>query len=135
MKESIKLIRITLIILLTALYSNSIPLNGTYTIGSGSTGKGFYPEASDKLDLSQNYPDPINPSTVIRYSLSENSFVTLKVYDVVGNEVATLVSEKQNSGTYNYQFSTVNYQLSSGVYFYKIEAGSFSAVKRMIIIK
>ena len=47
--------------------------------------------------------------------------MTLKVYDVIGNEVATLVNEKQNSGTYNYQFSTVNYQLSSGVYFYKIE--------------
>jgi len=89
----------------------------------------------DKFELSQNYPNPFNPSTVIRYSLSENSFVTLKVYDVIGNGVATLVSEKQNSGTYNYQFSTVNYQLSSGVYFYKITAGSFSAVKRMILIK
>jgi hypothetical protein len=89
----------------------------------------------EKFELSQNYPNPFNPSTVISYSLSENSFVTLKVYDVIGNEVATLVSEKQNSGIYNYQFSTVNYQLSSGVYFYKIEAGSFSAVKRMIMIK
>ena len=89
----------------------------------------------EKFELSQNYPNPFNPSTVISYSLSENSFVILKVYDVVGNEVATLVSEKQNSGIYNYQFSTVNYQLSSGVYFYKIEAGSFSAVKRMILIK
>jgi hypothetical protein len=89
----------------------------------------------DKFELSQNYPNPFNPTTVISYSLSENSFVTLKVYDVIGNEVATLVSEKQNSGIYNYQFSTVNYQLSSGVYFYKIEAGSFAAVKRMILIK
>jgi hypothetical protein len=89
----------------------------------------------EKFELSQNYPNPFNPTTVISYSLSENSFVTLKVYDVIGNEVATLVSEKQNSGIYNYQFSTVNYQLSSGVYFYKIEAGSFSAVKRMILIK
>ena len=89
----------------------------------------------EKFSLEQNYPNPFNPITVIRYSLSENSFVTLKVYDVIGNEVATIVNEKQNSGTYNYQFSTVNYQLSSGVYFYKIEAGSFSAVKRMIIIK
>ena len=89
----------------------------------------------DKFSLEQNYPNPFNPNTVIRYSLSENSFVTLKVYNVIGNEVATLVSRKQNSGTYNYQFSTVNYQLSSGVYFYKIEAGSFSAVKRMVLIK
>ena len=89
----------------------------------------------DKFSLEQNYPNPFNPSTVISYSLSENSLVTLKVYDVIGNEVATLVNEKQNSGIYNYQFSTVNYQLSSGVYFYKIEAGSFSVVKRMILLK
>jgi len=92
-------------------------------------------EVPEKFELAQNYPNPFNPSTVIRYSLSENSFVTLKVYDVTGNEVATLVSEKQNSGTYNYQFSTVNNQLSSGVYFYKIQAGNFSAVKRMLLIK
>ena len=92
-------------------------------------------ELPTEFSLSQNYPNPFNPSTVIRYSLSENSFVTLKVYDVIGNEIATLVNEKQNSGTYNYQFSTVNYQLSSGVYFYKITAGSFSAVKRMFLIK
>ena len=89
----------------------------------------------EKFELSQNYPNPFNPSTVISYSLSENSFVTLKVYDVIGNEVATLVNENQNSGIYNYQFSTVNYKLSSGVYFYKIEAGSFTAVKRMLLIK
>ncbi|MBK8551017.1 MAG: T9SS type A sorting domain-containing protein [Ignavibacteria bacterium] len=90
---------------------------------------------ADDYRLYQNYPNPFNPSTVIRYSLIENGLVTLKVYDVLGNEIATLVNENQNSGTYNYQLSTVNYQLSSGVYFYKLEAGDFSEVKRMILLK
>lgn len=88
-----------------------------------------------KFSLSQNFPNPFNPETVIRYSLSENSFVTLKLYDVKGNEITTLVNEKQNSGDYNYQLSTVNYQLSSGVYFYKLESGEFSETKRMILLK
>ncbi|MBK8553732.1 MAG: T9SS type A sorting domain-containing protein [Ignavibacteria bacterium] len=85
--------------------------------------------------LRQNYPNPFNPETVISYSLSENRFITLKVFDVLGNEIATLVNEKQNSGNYNYQFSTVNYQLASGIYFYKLEAGDFSETKRMILLK
>ena len=87
------------------------------------------------FSLSQNYPNPFNPSTVIRYSVSENSFVSLKVYDVLGNEVAELINEKQNPGSYNYQFSTSNYQLSSGIYFYKLESGAFSETKRMILLK
>ncbi len=90
---------------------------------------------ANKFSLSQNYPNPFNPETVIRYSLSENRFVTLKIFDVLGNEVATLVNEKQNPGTYNYQLSTVNYQLSSGIYYYKLEAGDFSEVKKMILLK
>ncbi len=87
------------------------------------------------FSLSQNYPNPFNPTTVIRYSISENSFVSLKVYDVLGNEVAALVNEKQNPGSYNCQFSTVNYQLSSGMYFYKLTAGEFSEVKKMTLLK
>ncbi len=89
----------------------------------------------DKFSLSQNYPNPFNPVTVIRYSLSENRFVTLKLYDVRGNEIATLINERQSSGTYNYQLSTVNYQLSSGVYFYRLEAGEFVETNRMILMK
>ncbi|MBK8553733.1 MAG: T9SS type A sorting domain-containing protein [Ignavibacteria bacterium] len=89
----------------------------------------------DKFSLSQNFPNPFNPVTDIPYSLSEDRFVTLKVYDVSGNEIATLVNEKQTSGTYSYQFSTVNYQLASGIYFYKLEAGDFSETKRMILLK
>ncbi|MBK8551622.1 MAG: T9SS type A sorting domain-containing protein [Ignavibacteria bacterium] len=88
-----------------------------------------------KFILYDNYPNPFNPSTAIRYSLSEDRFVSLKIYDALGKEVAALVNEKQNAGTYNYQFSTVNYQLSSGIYFYKLEAGDFSETKRMVLLK
>jgi len=85
--------------------------------------------------LYDNYPNPFNPTTVIRYSLSENRFVNLKVFDALGKEVATLVNEYQISGIYNYQFSTVNYQLPSGVYFYKLETDDFSETKRMVLLK
>ncbi len=88
-----------------------------------------------EFKLFQNYPNPFNPETVIRYSLIENRFVTLKIFDVLGNEIATLVNEEQNAGIYNYQLSTVNYQLSSGIYYYKLEAGSFSEVRKMIVLK
>ena len=62
-------------------------------------------------------------------------FVSLKVYDVLGNEVAVIVNEKLVPGTYTYQLSTANYQLSSGVYFYRLEAGEFAETRRMIFLK
>ncbi|MBK8551938.1 MAG: endonuclease [Ignavibacteria bacterium] len=83
-----------------------------------------------EYSLHQNFPNPFNPETVIRYSLIENGLVTLKLYDVRGNEIATLINEKQNPGVYNYQLSTVNYQLSSGVYYYKLESGNFVETKK-----
>jgi len=88
-----------------------------------------------KFLLEQNYPNPFNPSTFIRYTLIENDFVTLKVYDVLGNEIATLVNEEQSRGNYNYQLSAVNFQLSSGIYYYRLESGSFSEVRKMILLK
>ncbi|MFA6598297.1 MAG: carboxypeptidase regulatory-like domain-containing protein [Ignavibacteriaceae bacterium] len=83
--------------------------------------------------LGQNYPNPFNPSTVINYQLPSNSFVTIKVYNVIGKEIATLVNEYQPSGTYAKVFSANG--LNSGVYFYMIKAGNFSATKKMILIK
>jgi len=89
----------------------------------------------EKYSLSQNFPNPFNPNTSIQYSLSENMFVTLKVYDILGNEIAALVNEKQDRGIYSIQFSSVDYQLSSGIYFYRLEAGSFVETKRMMLLK
>ena len=85
--------------------------------------------------LEQNYPNPFNPSTNISYQLPTSSHVTLKVYDMLGQEVATLVDEFQTAGTHNSQFSIMNSQLSSGVYFYTIKAGNYFETKKMILMK
>ncbi len=87
------------------------------------------------LMLSQNYPNPFNPTTVISYQLPVSNHVSLKVYDVLGREVATLINGNQNAGSYTYQFSTSQYQLSSGLYFYRLQAGSFTSVRKMMLTK
>ncbi|MBT8382610.1 MAG: T9SS type A sorting domain-containing protein [Ignavibacteria bacterium] len=86
-----------------------------------------------KYALSQNYPNPFNPSTTIRFSIPASSLVTLKVYDVLGNEVATLVSEKKPVGSYEVKFDAVS--LPSGIYFYRLQANDFAQVKKMILLK
>ena len=83
--------------------------------------------------LSQNYPNPFNPTTKIEYSIPKTSIVTLKVYDILGREVATLVNEKKFRGIYEVEFDGNG--LSSGIYFYKIQAGNYSSVKKMILVK
>lgn len=85
------------------------------------------------FELSQNYPNPFNPSTVISYSLGNAEKVELKVYDLLGREVQTLVNSIQNPGSYSVTFSAHN--LSSGVYFYKLTAGGFTSIKSMILVK
>ena len=83
--------------------------------------------------LHQNYPNPFNPSTVIRYELPVNSHVTLTVFDVIGNEVATLVNEPKPAGSYEVNFNGRN--LSSGVYYYRLKADSFIETKKFVLIK
>lgn len=83
--------------------------------------------------LSQNFPNPFNPSTMIQYSIAEAQKVEIKVYDLLGREVATLVNEIQNPGSYNVMFNAA--KLSSGVYFYKLTAGNYTDVKKMTLIK
>lgn len=87
----------------------------------------------DKYALHQNYPNPFNPSTIIRFQIKDSRFVTLKVYDILGKEIATLVNEKQSPGTYEVKFDGSG--LSSGMYFYKLEAGDFKEVKKMLMLK
>ncbi len=86
-----------------------------------------------KFELSQNYPNPFNPSTKIEYSVPTDSKVVLKVYDVIGREIKTLINEEKAAGNYKIQFDATD--LTSGIYFYKIQAGSFSQVKKMILLK
>jgi len=83
--------------------------------------------------LDQNYPNPFNPSTMISYSIPQSSFVTLKVYDIVGNEVATLVNETKSAGKYDISFDASN--LSNGVYLYSIKTNNFTSTKKMILMK
>ncbi|MHB9040542.1 MAG: T9SS type A sorting domain-containing protein, partial [Melioribacteraceae bacterium] len=85
--------------------------------------------------LGQNYPNPFNPETVISYQLPVGGLVTLKVYDLLGREIATLVNEYKTAGTYNSQFSIRNFQLPSGVYFYTLKAGNYLQAKKMLVIK
>lgn len=87
------------------------------------------------FSLEQNYPNPFNPETVISYHLPVASTVELALFNVLGQKVATLVDEFQNAGSYNYHLSIVNYQLSSGVYIYRLQAGKFVASKKLILMK
>ncbi len=87
----------------------------------------------EKFELSQNYPNPFNPSTKIKYQIADSNPVSLKIYDVLGNEVVSLVNEVQSSGNYEVTFDAS--LLSSGTYFYKLQAGSFVETKKMILIK
>jgi predicted acyl esterase len=86
-----------------------------------------------KFSLSQNYPNPFNPSTMIEYTIAKNEQVQLKVFDLLGREVATLVNNMQVPGSYNVNFNAQN--LSSGIYFYRISTASFTDVKRMVLVK
>ena len=83
--------------------------------------------------LDQNYPNPFNPSTKITYSIPHKSFVFLKVFDQLGSKVAELVQEEREAGRYEIDFNASD--LSSGVYFYKIQAGDFVETKKMILLR
>jgi len=86
-----------------------------------------------KYELSQNYPNPFNPVTSIKFQLPEAGFTALKVYDILGNEVAVLANEKRDAGSYEAHFNGDG--LSSGVYYYKLTSGNFSDTKKMMMIK
>ena len=104
----------------------------------------------DTYELSQNYPNPFNPSTKIKYQIPEISVVTIKVYDVLGKEIATLVDEEKPAGSYDVEFSATGgslpagrhgasggnaWNLPSGIYFYQLKAGNFVESKKMILLK
>ena len=87
----------------------------------------------EELFLSQNFPNPFNPSTTIEFSLSQTSHVTLEVFNTLGERVGVLASEELSAGTYNYKWDASN--LTSGIYFYKLHAGDFIQTRKMILLK
>ena len=108
-----------------------IDLDGTrYTVGTIEAEVTFVPQ---KYALFQNYPNPFNPSTTIKYQLPEKSQVTLRIYDVLGNLITSLVNTEQNAGSYEVVLDASDY--SSGVYLYTITAGKFTDSKKLILIK
>ena len=138
---------------LNAYIGKKIKLRFTHLTDGGVPGDGFYfdnirvvnykdvpsliTQTSTVIPLEyrleQNFPNPFNPKTVISYELRVTSNAKLKVFDVLGNEVAELVNEKQNAGSYSVDFDGSNF--SSGIYFYRLDAGEFSETKRMMLIR
>jgi hypothetical protein len=90
-------------------------------------------EVPGEFNLSQNFPNPFNPITSIQYSISSKQFVKLKIYDLLGREIAILVNDEKPAGTYKVEFDAS--QLSSGIYFYKLQSGSFVETKKMILLR
>ncbi|MFA7360925.1 MAG: T9SS type A sorting domain-containing protein [Candidatus Kapaibacterium sp.] len=100
------------------------PITGITVVGS---------EIPSSYAVSQNFPNPFNPTTKINFALPKSGLVTMKVYDILGKEVATLVNEVKNAGSYTVDFNASN--LTSGMYFYKVSVNGFSEVKKMMLIK
>jgi len=91
------------------------------------------PELPNKYSLQQNFPNPFNPTTNISFDIPSQSFVFLKIFDIIGREVSTLVSEELPAGHYSRQWSAINFP--SGVYFYRLQAGNYVEVKKLILLK
>jgi len=119
---------------LSATVIDSFGVMGTHLLQDEVLGiKEISSTVPDNYSLSQNYPNPFNPTTMIRFSVKETGIVSLKVYNVLGQLVTTLVNEQKPAGTFEYSFDASN--LSSGIYFYTIKAGDFSATRKMILLR
>jgi len=113
----------------TLVYAN---INGT-EFGEMVTSTDDLSNEINSYNLHQNYPNPFNPSTKIRFQIIEPGFTSLKVYDVLGNEVAELVNEELSAGEYEFEFNAVG--LTSGIYFYQLKAGNYSEAKKMLLLR
>lgn len=126
----------------TTTASDHLPIYADFEFGV-KTNINDYNELPTDFILEQNYPNPFNPSTNIKYSIPNvtsslsrsDYFVSLKIYDVLGNEVATLVNEFQKPGEYKAEFRVLNSELTSGIYFYKLQIGNLIKTKKMVYLK
>ncbi len=115
-----------------AAYASSSMASGEFIIGvpaSADDGN----NKPEVFSLEQNYPNPFNPATTIRYSVADEGFVKLAVFNLLGEEVLTLINEVQRAGTYEFEFNAGS--LASGIYLYRIEAGSYKASRKLILLK
>ena len=124
----------------TLLYTLSLPAGQNsyrafrFNLNSVITNTGYNSAAiPEKFTLLQNFPNPFNPSTNINYAIPKGSNVKLTVFNLLGQEIATIVNKFQNAGSYSIKFDAGN--LTSGIYFYKLEAGDFVEVKKMCLIR
>ncbi len=116
---------------LLGCYVNGVKYGDTNLVGVGI----YDTESPVYFSLSQNYPNPFNPSTKINYEIKLSGFVSLKVFDMLGKEVAQLVNEKQSAGSYAVDFNSTEFNLPSGIYFYTLNAGEFKETKKMVLVK
>jgi hypothetical protein len=119
--------------------SNIVYIDGAQYSNPNATGikSNNISSTPDQYNLNQNYPNPFNPSTVISYQIPKSSYVTLRVYDLLGREVASLVNEYEQAGSYNIKFNTESMKrnLTSGIYFYTLKAGNFTSTKKLVLMK
>jgi hypothetical protein len=115
------------------IYAQNVNDNGT--LGGPSNVQQISSEVPNAFVLKQNYPNPFNPTTKIVYSLKTNSDVTLKIFNMLGKEIISVVNGMQTAGTYSYNFDAGKLNLSSGIYYYTIQAGDFKEVKKMMLVK
>lgn len=110
--------------------------SGTWTAAGGPliiTIIDYISDVPSKFMLFQNYPNPFNPTTTIKYQIPELSFLTIKVYDVLGNEITALINEEKQIGSYEVNFDATG--IPSGVYFYRLQAEDFAETKKMVLIR
>lgn len=114
--------------------SDHLPIYADFAVGvpTGIEEKKTLPE---NFELLQNYPNPFNPETTISYQIPIAGFVSLKIYDLLGREIKTLVTEFKQAGSYNSKFSILNSQLAAGLYFYQLKVGNFVQTKKMVVLK
>ncbi|MDD5361515.1 MAG: T9SS type A sorting domain-containing protein [Ignavibacteria bacterium] len=120
-------------------YLESNPSNflvDTFRVQLGTVGIRQISSVIDGYKLEQNYPNPFNPSTKINFSIAKAERVSLKVYDILGNEVANLIPDKiSQPGTFAVEFNSNDFKMSSGVYYYTLRTGSFVSTKKMLLVK
>jgi len=128
------------------IYVYALAINSSGYIFAGTLGSGVFRTAQSTTSvggiageiptsfaLEQNYPNPFNPSTIIEFSLPRSGYVVLKVYNVLGEEVATLVSEERSAGRHKVQWNASGF--ASGVYFYRLQVEGFTDAKKLVLIR